>query len=179
MPWSELEDSDGHGHKSMYHGHEFEARLDFDCHGDPRKLEVRPTTGSLFAASLLEHLKPFAEPVVVVPGQLAIVDRPGYFRLYISPSRLQAQLRKDAPLSVVGELLTQVERAQTATTCATCPSVCLTGALAYGQADCRLQIDSRRCTHCLDCVRHHLDAGRVPSASAPRAVAPTASRLPE
>lgn len=165
MPWSELEDSDGLGQKSEYQGHGFTARLDFDCHGDARKLEVRPTAGSRFAPALLEHLKPFAEPVVVMPGQLAIVDRPGYFRLYVSPGRLQAQLRKEAPLSVIAELLAQVERAQTAAICATCPSLCLATALAYQTADGSLQIDDRRCTHCLDCVRHHLEAAHVPPAS--------------
>src|SRR3954467_14860111 len=150
MPWNELEDTDGRGQRSTYQGSGFTAHLDFDCHGDARKLEVRPH--SQFAAALLEHLKPFGEPVVVVPGQLAIIDRPGYFRLYVSPGRLQAQLRKEAPLSVVGELLTQVERAQTATACAPCPSLCRAAALTY-PADGSLQIDDRRCTRCLDCVR--------------------------
>ena len=174
MAWSELEDTDGHGQRSTYQGHGYTARLEFDCHGDARKLEVRPTDGSLFAASLLEHLKPFAEPAVVVLGQLAIIDRSGYFRLYVSPGRLQAQLRKEAPLRVVSELLAQVERAQTAAVCTACPSLCAVAALGYH--DSRLHIDSRLCTHCLDCVGHHCDAARVPPACTPSAVAD--SRLP-
>ena len=165
MAWSELEDTDGRGQRSTYHGHGFAAYLDFDCHGDPRKLEVRPTAGATFAATLLEYLKPFAEPVVVVPGQLSIVDRAGYFRLYVSPGRLQAQLRKEAPLAVVGELLTQVERAQTGESCTTCPTLCATGALAQQKVDGSLRSASRCCTHCLDCVRHHCDPARVPPSS--------------
>ena len=165
MPWSELEDTDGSGQQSLYQGHGFTARLDFDCHGDARKLEVRPTVASQFAPTLLEHLKPFAAPVIVVPEQLAIIDRPGYFRLYVSPGRLQAQLRKEAPLSVVSELLTQIERAQSAATCPTCPRLCAAAALSYAPADGSLHIDSRLCTHCLDCVRHHQDNTRLPPES--------------
>lgn len=157
MAWSELEATDGRGHMSVYQGHGFGARLEFDCHGDPRKIEIRPTAGTVFSAALLEYLKPFAEPAVIVPGQLAIVDRARYFRLYVSPARLQVQLRKEAPLTVVGELLTQLERAQKPMPCATCPSLCQAAALEYGAADGELHIDSQRCTRCLDCVRHHLD----------------------
>ena len=166
MSWSELEASDGRGHMSVYQGHGFDARLDFDCHGDPRKIEIRPTAGTLFAPALLEYLKPFGEPAVIVPGQLAIVDRAGYFRLYVSPARLQVQLRKEAPLAVVGELLTQLERAQDPMPCATCPSLCQAAAIEYGAAAGELRIDSQRCTHCLDCVRHHLEPVRTPPFSA-------------
>lgn len=150
-------------------GRGFSARLDFDCHGDPRKIEIRPDAGSSFPDSLLEYLKPFAEPVVVVPGQLAIVDRAGYFRLYVSPGRVQAQLRKEAPLTVVGELLTQLERAQAdqGKGCAECPRLCQAAALAYEAGDGTLRIDSRRCTRCLDCVRHHFEPLRVPPARQP------------
>lgn len=166
MSWSELEAADGLGQQSRYLGQGFSARLDFDCHGDPRKVELRPAPETSFAAGLIEHLKPFAEPVIVVPGQLAIVDRSGYFRLYVSPGRIQAQLRKDAPLTVVGELLTQIERAQAAAGCADCPSVCQAAALSYDSAG-SLRIDSSRCTRCLDCVRHHLAPERVPPAGPP------------
>lgn len=164
MPWSELEASDGLGQRCSYQGPGFCAHLDFDCHGDPRKLEIRPTPGAMFAAALLEHLKPFGEPVIVVPGQLAIVDRAGYFRLYVSPGRLQAQLRKEAPLSVIAELLTQLERAQLGSTCADCPRLCHAAALDYHAADGGLRIDSLRCTRCLDCVHHHLAPHRLPPA---------------
>lgn len=165
MSWSELESADGQGHQCQYQGRGFFARLDFDCHGDPRKVEIRPSAGAVFAASVIEHLKPFAEPVLVVPGQLAIVDREGYFRLYVSPGRIQAQLRKDAPLSVIAELLTQLEQAQAGVACADCPQICRAEALRYEAEAGVLQIDSRRCTRCLDCVRHHLDARRIPPSS--------------
>ena len=165
MAWSEIEAADGQGQQCRYEGRGFSARLDFDCHGDPRKVEIRPTGGAVFAAAVIEYLKPFAEPVLVVPGQLATVDRSGYFRLYVSPSRIQAQLRKEAPLSVVGELLTQLERAQEGVACADCPQICQAEALHYEAADGTLRIDSRRCTRCLDCVRHHLDPRRIPPAS--------------
>jgi ferredoxin len=164
MAWSELEASDGLGQRCSYQGPGFCAQLDFDCHGDARKLEIRPTTGGTFAAALLEHLKPFGEPVIVVPGQLAIIDRAGYFRLYVSPGRLQAQLRKEAPRSVIAELLTQLERAQHGASCAECPRLCHAAALGYDASDGGLRIDSRLCTHCLDCVHHHLELHRLPPA---------------
>lgn len=166
MSWSELEAADGQGQQCRYQGRGFSARLDFDCHGDPRKVEIRPSAGAVFAPTVIEHLKPFAEPVLVVPGQLAIVDRSGYFRLYVSPSRIQAQLRKDAPLSVIGELLTQLEQAQAGVGCADCPQICKAAALRFEATDGALQIDSSRCTRCLDCVRHHLDPRRIPPSSA-------------
>ena len=162
MPWSELEATAGRGQRCSYQGPGFFAHLDFDCHGDPRKLEVRPTPGESFVPTLLEHLKPFAEPVIVVPGQLAIVDRAGYFRLYVSPGRLQAQLRKEAPLSVIAELLTQLERAQLGAACAHCPRLCSAAALTYDPAAPGLRIDSQRCTRCLDCVRHHIEPHHLP-----------------
>lgn len=182
MPWSELEAADGLGQQSRYLGQGFFARLDFDCHGDPRKVEIRPAPGAAFATGLVEYLKPFAEPVIVVPGQLAILDRSGYFRLYVSPGRIQAQLRKDAPLTVIGELLTQLERAQADALCAGCPGVCQAAALSYDAADGGLRIDSGRCTRCLDCVRHHFAPDRVPPSGplvdevAAAAVAPKACR---
>jgi ferredoxin len=164
MPWSQLDPISGAGYETLYQGSGFSARLLFDCHREARKLEVQFTAAEQLSDAVLEHLKPFGSPVVVSPGQLVIIDREGYFRLYLIPGRLQALLRKAAPLSVLGELMGQIERAMRKERCDGCPQLCPAGALSY--AGDTLVIDGR-CTRCLDCVRHHASPMLTPPAAPP------------
>lgn len=159
MGWSEPEPVGERGFETSYRSTKFVARLTFDCHHEPRKLEVRLPADE-FPAVLLDHLRPFSIPFVVAAGQLVILDREGYFRINLVPGRLQALLRKQAPLSVVAELIAQLEAAygQSAMHAADCRS----GALSW--QDGRLQIDEARCTHCLDCLRPLLRADHLPPA---------------
>lgn len=169
MEWSQPERIGDAGYETQYGGTAFRARLIFDCHQEARKLEVVFPARDAIPERLIEHLKPFGKPAVVTPGQLVIFDRVGYFRLYVVPSRLQALLRKSAPLSVLAELLSQIERAEQHAVCAECPSLCKAGALTYEEAGAgsglALRIDDARCTRCLDCVRHHLSERHLPPAS--------------
>ena len=173
MEWSQPERIGEAGYETLYGGTGFRARLIFDCHQEARKLEVVFPPRDAIPARLIEHLKPFGKPAVITPDQLVIFDRVGYFRLYVVPSRLQALLRKSAPLSVLAELLSQIERAEQHATCAECPSLCKVDALTYADGDASagvgtgllLRIDDARCTRCLDCVHHHLRERHLPPAS--------------
>lgn len=158
--WSPPDPIDGSGFETVYTGHGFRARLLFDCHRDARKLEITLQDGSEFPYGLLEYLKPFGVPQVVSPGQLVLIDRVGYFRLYLIPGRLQALLRKTAPLSVIGELLTQVERGLKAEPCEACAPGCPQQAISYPSGS--FTIDDRTCTRCLDCLSHHVQAQYTP-----------------
>lgn len=132
------------------------ARLVFDCHAEPRRLEVTlPEAG--FPDRVLAHLRPLGRPFVVGPG-LALLDRAGYFRINLVPSRLQALVRKEAPLSVIAELIALLEAAHGGPRlqAADCPVAALT------YVDGRLQIDDRGCTACLDCVRPAVRAEYLP-----------------
>lgn len=192
MPWSEPDPVGERGFETTYSGRGFRARLVFDCHHEPRKLEVS-LFGDRGLDSLIEHLKPFAAPRVVSPGQLVLFDRPGYFRLNLIPGRLQALLRKDAPLSVIAELITQLSRAYDEDIAkALSPADCPVGAIALaaraeardegagvathvdGGAAARLRIDGARCTNCLDCVRPYAAGALLPSGTAPDGDAPLA-----
>ena len=74
------------------------------------------------------------------------------------PSRLQALVRKEAPLSVIAELIALLEAAHGGPRlqAADCPVAALT------YVDGRLQIDDRGCTACLDCVRPAVRAEYLP-----------------
>jgi hypothetical protein len=133
------------------------ARLLFDCHGEPRRLEVTLPEGGIPEA-VQRYLRPFGAPLWVATGGLAIVDRPGYFRLTMVPGRLQAILRKQAPLAVVAELVAQLEAALSGRPLR--ESDCAAGALRYAEGT--LTIDGGRCTACLDCVRPGVRAEHLP-----------------
>ena len=173
MGWSEPEPVGDRGFETSYRSTKFVARLTFDCHHEPRRLEVRLPADD-FPGALLDHLRPFAVPFIVAEGQLAILDRHGYFRINLVPGRLQALLRKQAPPTVVAELIAQLEA--TYTQSGMQPADCQYGALSR-TAD-RLQVDDARCTHCLDCVRPRLRADHLPPSQpaqdAPRPVQATA-----
>jgi hypothetical protein len=170
MAWSEPDPVGDRGFETTFSGSGFGARLVFDCHHEPRKLEVSldPGRAGLFDA-LVEHLTPFARPQVISPGQLVVFDRAGYFRLLLIPGRLQALLRKDAPLQVIAELMAQLARAHGATEppplkSSDCP-------VAAIRTEGGLRIDLGRCPHCLDCVRPHAGAALLPSRTPPSAAA--------
>lgn len=166
MAWSEPDPVGDRGFETTFVGRGFAARLVFDCHHEPRKLEVSLDAGraGLFDA-LVEHLTPFARPQVISPGQLVIFDRAGYFRLLLIPGRLQALLRKDAPLQVIAELLAQLARAHgEAEPPPLRSSDCPVDAIRSEGA---LHIDPLRCTHCLDCVRPYARAELLPSSTPP------------
>lgn len=172
MSWSEPDPVGAQGFETTFSGRGFAARLVFDCHHEPRKLEVtlRDTSAALFA-SLTEQLTPFGAPQIVSPGQLIIFDRTGYFRLLLIPGRLQALLRKDAPLSVIAELLLQIARAcdpaqAPPLRASDCPFGAITGSGATDDPA-RPCIDGARCTHCLECVRPHVAATLQPSSAPP------------
>lgn len=193
MPWSEPDPVGERGFETTYFGHGFRARLVFDCHHEPRKLEVSlaDDRDARIWHSLVEHLKPFGAPRVISPGQLILFDRPGYFRLNVIPGRLQALLRKDAPLSVIAELLTQLGRAcgedvAPPLSSADCPLDAISISARPEANDestgiappvnretaARLRIDSARCTNCLDCVRPYAAGARLPSCEGPDGAAP-------
>lgn len=197
MPWSEPDPVGERGFETTYSGRGFHARLVFDCHREPRKLEVSLAMDRVDRTwdSLIEHLKPFGDPRVISPGQLVLFDRPGYFRLNLIPGRLQALLRKDAPLTVIAELLTQLVRAcgedvTPALSTEDCPVGAIAIAAESGSSDpgtgvathanretaARLRIDSARCTHCLDCVRPYAAGVLLPSGEGPDGDAPVAGR---
>jgi hypothetical protein len=178
MAWSDPDPVGERGFETTYSGRGFRARLVFDCHHEPRKLEVS-LEGDTISAALIEHLKPFAPPRVISPEQLVLFDRTGYFRLLLIPGRLQALLRKDAPLSVIAELITQLARAHGEDAVpALRASDCPLGAIGIeekgsdGGAAGRLRIDEPRCTRCLDCVRPYASGGLLPSAEGPAGDAP-------
>lgn len=197
MPWSEPDPVGERGFETTYSGRGFRARLVFDCHHEPRKLEVSlaPERSAPLWESLIEHLKPFGAPRVISPGQLVLFDRPGYFRLNLIPGRLQALLRKEAPLSVVAELITQLSRAcgedtVPALSARDCPVGAITSADERGSRDrdpgvpsredgataIHLRIDSARCTCCLDCVRPYAAGALLPSGEGPDGDAPRTGR---
>lgn len=160
LGWTEPDPVGERGFETSYRSTgstSFVARLLFDCHADPRRLEVAlPEPG--FSDSVLTCLRPFGRALRL--GQLAIVDRPGYFRINLVPGRLQALVRKEAPRSVLAELIAQLEAVHDgpqpqATDCAV-------GALSYATG--RLQIDDALCTGCLDCVRPLVRAEYLPPA---------------
>ncbi|MFO0576345.1 MAG: hypothetical protein U1A78_20265 [Polyangia bacterium] len=166
MAWSEPDPVGDRGFETTFLGRDFAARLVFDCHHEPRKLEVSLDAGraGLFDA-LVEHLTPFAPPQVISAGQLVIFDRAGYFRLLLIPGRLQALLRKDAPLQVVAELLAQLARAHGASEPPPhTSSDCAAGAI---RSEGVTHIDAQRCTRCLDCVRPYARAELLPSRTPP------------
>lgn len=205
MPWSDPDPVGERGFETTYSGRGFRARLIFDCHREPRKLEVSlaprgdrdvpDPRGAPQWDALIEHLKPFGAPRVISPGQLVLFDRPGYFRLNLIPGRLQALLRKEAPLSVVAELITQLSRACGEDTVpALSAQDCPVGAIMLaGERETRdkdpgvtprenaatavhLHIDSARCTHCLDCVRPYAAGTLLPSGEGPDGDAPRAGQ---
>jgi ferredoxin len=157
--WSTLERVGENGRETSYRAPGLSARLVLDCHREPRTLEVEFDEGP--PPRLLEALRPFGRAVVVVPGQLAILDRERYFRLYINHRGVRAILRKAATPSVFAELVAQLERA-TANAgggCAACVALCEAGALGPGSAS---DVDDARCTACLACVRHHVAGHHFP-----------------
>lgn len=166
MAWSEPDPVGDRGFETTFAGRGFAARLVFDCHHEPRKLEVSLDAGraGLFEA-LVEHLTPFARPQVISAGQLVIFDRAGYFRLLLIPGRLQALLRKDAPLQVIAELMAQLARAHGASEppplrSNDCP-------VAAIRSEGGTHIDAQRCTHCLDCVRPYARSELLPARTPP------------
>ncbi|MBL9002603.1 MAG: hypothetical protein JNJ46_00085 [Myxococcales bacterium] len=168
MGWSEPEPVGERGTETSYRSRavpQLAARLVFDCHAEPRRLEVTLPDGKAHIG-LRIALRPLGRPVVIGTSDpegiasLLIVDRPGYFRLNAVPGRLQALVRKAAPLSVVAELLALLEAALGGPRLHV--EACTAGALSYATG--ALQIDDARCTACLDCVRPLVHEQHVPPA---------------
>jgi ferredoxin len=157
--WSALERVGEKGREALYRADGLRARLVLDCHREPRTLEVEFDDGP--PPRLLEALRPFGRAVVVAPGQLAILDRERYFRLYINQRGVRAILRKAAAPSVFAELVAQLERAVAGSEggCAACVALCETGALGPASAS---DVDDARCTGCLACVQHHVAGHHFP-----------------
>lgn len=162
MTWSEPEPLGERSFETRYVTPGLDARLVFDCHREPRKLDVTFAAPD-FSSQLVELLKPFASPAVISPAQVVLFDRPGYFRLILVPGRLQAVLRKAAPLRVLAELLAQLE--QVTGPVLLRPADCPERALSLAEA--QVHIDDRLCTRCLACVLPHVQSRQQPPATPP------------
>jgi hypothetical protein len=148
--WSRAEACGEKAREALLEAPGLRARLLYDCHRDARKLDVELEGHE--PEPLVGVLSMFGAPHEIAPGALTIIDREGYFRLYVVPSGLRVTLRKAAPPRVVAELLGAVLATLPASR-GVGPALdearCEVGALTHGERGPRV---APHCTRCLACT---------------------------